>query len=252
MTKKIKIRGFVKSYLKMIKIRLGYKRVLLYTDSRGDNVPGTEYYKHYSKRLDSKFVVDAYLCPEKWTTILDFLQLYYQVRSVQKYDWIILHCGIVDASPRHQSIAINKIYFPKKNIFDQIFGEETEKEYLLSDLGVEYEGEKTINMYSLSMAKEKLLPVLRSIPNLIWISSNRIVPGWRGNYWKDRPANIKLVEEYANLFLSELPPSMTIDLMQWDYDLVKKNTYDNIHPNQFGSDQIYQMLLDVIGRSRNV
>lgn len=242
------VKGVVKRSFKKIKRLLGYQYVLLYTDSRGDNIPGHQHYAHYSKRLNANFVVDAFLCPEKWTTILDFLGHYQSCWDRKKYDWIILHCGIVDASPRHQSIALEKIYRSKKKIFDEVFGEAYIQEYLSSDFGVEYEGEKTINMYSLNMAEQKLLPVLRNIPNLIWISSNRIVPGWRGNYWKERPANINIVEDYANLFLCQLPCSRTIDLMQWDYDLVQKFTYDNIHPNQLGSDLIYEMILDKIRR----
>ena len=184
--------------------------------------------------------------PEKWTTIPDFIKLYRQI-SHRKYDCIILHAGAVDAAPRHQKTILNTIYPQKKDILDAIFGEEDIQAYYRSDLGCEYEGDKTINMYSLDMAKEKLLPLLRQIPHLIWISSNRIVPGWRGNYWKDRPENINIIEEYSRLFSQELNHQVEIiDLMDWSNNEVQNYTFDNIHPNEKGSDYIFDHLLELV------
>jgi len=226
-----------------ISINLNRKRILLYTDSRGNYIKGHCDYKHYGKRLAEHFDVDMYLCPEKWTTTLDFLELCKKIR-LEDYDAIVLHTGIVDASPRHQKIAVKKIYPPKKTIFDEVFGEQRIGQHLNTDLGCEYEGDKTINLYSLDMARECLLPILKKIPNLIWIGGNRIVPGWRGNYWKERPANISYIEMYFNLFASEL--EHVVDLMGWTHEEIKRYTFDNMHLNKEGSDYIYERLLQKI------
>ena len=63
------------------------------------------------------------------------------------------------------------------------------RKYLKNNFDVEYEGDKTNNMYSLEMAKEKLIPLLVRIPNLIFINSNRFVPNWEGDYKRGRPKN---------------------------------------------------------------
>lgn len=220
-------------------------KILLYTDSRGDNIPGHLDYEHYGVLLEKKYNVEKYLCPEKWTTTLDFLSLLKE-RNPENYDLIILHTGIVDHSPRHQQIAINSIYKDKKIIFDEIFTEEAIQKHLNSDFGIEYEGDKTINLYSLSMAEKYLIPELKKFKNLLWISSNKIVPNWNGNYWKDRPQNINIIEKYSNLFLTELGKRNVIDLMVWNNDDIKKYTFDNMHPTKVGSDYIYERIEESI------
>ncbi|PKN02627.1 hypothetical protein CVU76_01140 [Candidatus Dojkabacteria bacterium HGW-Dojkabacteria-1] len=217
------------------------EKILLYTDSRGDNIPGQLDYDHYGVLLSKRYKVEKYLCPEKWTTTLDFLDLV-QKKDLNKYDFVILHTGIVDHSPRHQKIANENIYPDKKQIFDKIFGEEIIKGYLSKDFGLEYEGDKTINLYSLDMAERYLIPELNKIPNLIWISSNKIVPNWNGNYWKERPKNIRLIEEYSNLFISKLGGEKVINLMTWSEEEIKKYTFDNMHPNKAGSDYILRQI----------
>lgn len=229
-----------------LRIGLG-KKILLYTDSRGINIPGHYDFQHYSTRLILKYNVDAYLCPEKWTTILDFLALWKQTK-IRNYDFVILHAGIVDASPRHQQVAYNKIYLDKKNIFDDVFSEKKISAYLKTDLKCDYEGDKTINMYSLQMAEENLIPRLIEIPNLIWIGTNRIDKTWRGNYWKERPENIQLVEEYSKLFTNKLP--RVIDLLEaWSLAEVRYFTFDNVHPNKEGSEFIYRKIENIINNN---
>ncbi len=220
-------------------------RILLYTDSRGNHIPGHTNYPHYGDRLSRKYQVDAYLCPQKWTTILDFLKLYQSLKSTSCYDAIILHVGVVDASPRPQKIMVNTIYPDKKSIFDEVFGEQKILSYINSDLQCDYEGDKTINMYSIQMAKESIITRLLEIPNLIWIGANMIDTSWRGNYWKDRPANIQLIEEYSRIFTDILP--MTINLLDlWSLEDVRIYTFDNIHPNKKGSDFIYRKLEELL------
>ena len=219
------------------------KKILLYTDSRGDNLPRYNFYQHYGERLSQVFWIEAYLCPEKWTTILDFLNLYRSINS-NYYDYIILHAGAVDAAPRQKKIFQEIIYPQKKEIFDRIFGESNMKEHLKTDLKCEYEGDRTMNMYSLDMALKYLIPLLKQIPSLIWINSNQIVPNWRGNYWRERPANISLIEEYSETFTSNL--DRVVDLQKWSACDVKSYTFDNIHPNEEGSNYIFNQLLEVV------
>ncbi|MCX7166509.1 MAG: SGNH/GDSL hydrolase family protein [Rhodocyclales bacterium] len=220
------------------------KRILLFTDSRGINIPGHFNYRHYSTRLLQRYDVEAYLCPEKWTTLLDFLQLW-KTKKTETFDYVILHVGIVDASPRHQGVAISNIYSDKKSIFDEIFGEQVINDHLHADLMCDYEGERTVNMYSIEMAERYLIPQLQEIDNLIWIGTNKIDDTWRGNYWNDRPANISLVEGYSRLFAGKL--SKVVDLLDlWSLEDVRKYTFDNIHPNKNGSDIIYDHIIRLL------
>jgi hypothetical protein len=98
-------------------------------------------------------------------------------------------------------------------------------------------------MYSLEMSK-KLLEKLKKIPNLVWISSNKIVPGWNGNYFRERPKNIHLIEKYSDLFAKELP--WVIDLNKWTFEEVKKYTCDNMHLSKEGNEYIYKELMKII------
>lgn len=218
-------------------------RVLLYTDSRGDNLPNDRTYKHYSTRLSDSYIVEKYLCPRKWTTIIDFISLYEKRKIKKNYDLIILHAGIVDWSPRHQKIARKNIYGGKKKLFNSIFTKNEMIHHLSLNFHNTYEGDKTINMYSLDMAKRHLLPVLKKIPNLLWISTNRIVADWDGNYWKKRPKNMNITINYSKIFMKELN---SINLLVWDNDSVKRFTHDNVHPNKQGSDYIYNKLVEKI------
>lgn len=218
-------------------------RILLFTDSRGFDVKKIFIRHHplnfYLADISLHYCVDYQICPKEYTTLIDFIEYF---RDNQKsYDLIIVHVGIVDFAPRPRSAAINKIYLPKKKAFDAIFGEESMQIYLSSSLGIQYNGEDTINMYSLSMAEDKLLPILINIPNLIWINLNRFVPGWRGNYYRERPKNIGLVNEYSDFFTKHL--RNVVDISDWDEATIKTYTYDNIHLNRAGSKKLSKHIL---------
>jgi len=248
-------------------------KILIYTDSRGQHVPKGSEHTIYGKEIskDPRFDVTLCLCKMKWTTTLDFLE-YLKKENIKSYDYdlIILHTGIVEHSPRHKKIALNSIYEnkeygiydyknfsngiggivnQKKEIFDEIFGEEKMKEHLNSNLGVIYEEDETINMYSLEMLTKSLIPELKKIPNLIWISSNKIVPDWNGNYWKERPSNINIIEKYSEILAEELP--WVIDLNKWDFEEVKKYTCDNMHLSEDGNNYIYKELMKIIEKKYN-
>ncbi len=196
----------------------------------------------YPGSLIRRYYVDPFLCPEKHTTIMDFLKTY--ENSQNHYDIIIAHVGIVDFSPRHQSTALNEIYKIKKDWYDRIFGEANMLEYLNSNLGIKYEGDNTINMFSLQMAENRLIPYLNNIPNLIFIGCNNFVKGWQGNYFKPRPENISLVDDYSRLFCSNLHNA--IDLSDWSDTEVKLYTYDNLHLTPEGGGILLSRIVEKI------
>ncbi len=232
-------------------------KILIYTDSRGEHVPKTFNHTIYGEKIaqDKRLDVTLVLCRMKWTTTLDFLE-YIQEKEIY-YDLIILHTGIVEHSPRKYRSCINDLYDnkngsnstkirkinSKKYIFDRVFGENQMKDHLSNPMSDRYEGEYTNNMYSLDMA-HSLINRLKKIPNLVWISSNSIVKGWNGNYFRQRPDNISIVEEYSRLFVKELP--WTIDLNDWSDLEVKLYTCDNMHLTEMGSNYLYDKLMKII------
>lgn len=247
------------------------RKVLIFTDSRGQHKPAGQTHDIFAERLakDPRFEVDAYLCPMKWTTTLDFLEQF-TADELSQYDHVILYTGIVEWSPRKLSNAREDLYNPKntenlgnlslntrdysqkiinnkKEIFDSIFGEGVMAQHFDTPFDTEYEGEKTINMYPLERVDDNILPRLTSIPNLIFINANRFVPGWRGDYKKERPENMSVVHQYSRAFANGFPPDRIIDLLQWSEDDVRIYTCDNLHLSEAGSDWIYENLMKKIG-----
>ena len=210
------------------------------------------------------------MCPMKWTTTLDFLELFPE-KKIKDYDAVILYTGIVEWSPRPLLSAINDLYDnkvsanldnlaintrdyskkivnQKKATFDKTFGISQMESHFSRPFDTVYQGEKTINMYDLSMAEASLLPILRKIDNLIFISANRIVAGWNGDYARRRPENIAIIEKYSNLFCDGLKDTArVIDLSVWDESDVKRMTCDNIHLTKMGSDYIYEKIMGALG-----
>ncbi len=247
------------------------KKVLVYTDSRGQHVPrGSAPFDVFGRRLAKRpdLQVDLFLCPMKWTTTIDFLE--HLERSGKSYDWIVLHTGIVDWSPRPQANAIEGLYHntkvvnlgnialntndyskkvvnDKKPLFDAIFTEAAMREHLGRDFGVTFEDQPTVNMYSLEMADRHLLPRLKALRNLVFVNSNRFVPGWNGDHARGRPANIALTEQYSQLFRDRLGAASTVDLLTWSYTDIKRLTCDNIHFTKEGSDLVYDEICERIG-----
>lgn len=252
-------------------------KVLLFSDSRGVHKPAGSTHSSFSQRLAKTdgLSVTSFLCPYQWTTIPDFIHLAREY-DLSEYDYVILHAGIVDHSPRPLQQALDQIYMPveitpeaevktllatrvfsrkkivnrKKFILDAIFGEDAMLRHLAAPFPVSYEGQPTINLYSIDMMRRHLLPRLREIENLIFISANAIVAGWRGDYPRERPDNIGMIEEYSKLLCQELPS--VVNLHQWSSEDVKRFTCDNMHLSAKGSDWIYLRLLESLGlRRRN-
>lgn len=244
------------------------RKVLIYTDSRGQHIPtGARPHDLFADRIRALADVDAeiVLCPMKWTTTIDFLE-YMATRDWQSYDHLILYTGIVDWSPRPQMSAISDLYNNqapenltntnlntadygqkvvnnKKQLFDDIFGEKLAQEHLDHAFDTEFEGKPTVNMYSLEMARKSLLPKLQEIENLIFINSNRFVPGWKGDHKRGRPDNISITEKYSEMFLEVLGEKQVIDLLTWDRSEVQRFTCDNMHLTKQGSDWIFDQLI---------
>ena len=242
-------------------------RLLIYTDSRGQHTPkGAPPHDMFATRLAalSDVAAEVYLCPMKWTTTIDFIDLF-KNRRAEEFDYIILYTGIVDWSPRPWQSAISDLYANanpanlqnaglntreyarkvvnfKKPVFDEVFTEAAMRDHLEGNLGVSYEGQPTNNMYSLDMAERALLPRLSAIPNLIFVNSNRFIPGWEGDYARGRPRNIRITEQYSELFRDALSPDRVIDLLEWRESEIKERTCDNLHLTKAGSDWIYDRL----------
>lgn len=248
-------------------------KVLIFTDSRGQHTAQNTSHLVYGEMLAKLDGLDVnrFYCPFKWTTTLDFLASFDSDR-LRGYDLIVLQTGIVDFSPRPFSNAFHDLYDCqteenslnltlntrdyskkvrnwKKPIFDRIFGEETMTEHFKSPFDSFYNGERTINLYSLEMARLRLTPILKEIPNLLYVNTNRIASGWNGDYPRERPQNMSLIHEYCDLFSKEIPNQ--IDLSLWKNDEIKLHTTDNIHFTEEGNNYIYNRILDYIDRKED-
>lgn len=233
-----------------IKNRNRYK-ILVYTDSRGYNVIGRlgkiPFYSYISM-LQFKYNVTYKICPEKYTTILDFLN-YINQSSIDNYDVIIMHCGIVDFSPRPLSNITNfKITKANTKNFDKMFADnETYYEHPFNTM---YNDEPTINIYSKDYLLKNIIPKLKLFRNLIWINSNKFVENWEGNYTKGRPKNINCVVNKFDKIMKENLKNV-INIRDWSSDEIKKYTIDNIHFSRYGFKKMYQLLDKEIERLTN-
>jgi hypothetical protein len=209
-------------------------RVLIYADSRGRNITGprkTHYLGSYIHTLQRSFHVTYSLTPHSHTTIVDFLNFADGV-DLNSFDRVILHCGIVDFSPRPLS-NVEKVKAAKQGLprFDSLFT--ANADYYAAPWDTLYMGEPTINLYSPEYLAGEIIPELIAIPNLTWISSNHFVPGWEGNYTRGRPANIEQVVQGLDAQMRAAIPDV-VDLSDWTPEQVRVRTVDNIHLSREG------------------
>ncbi|QXD22922.1 DUF115 domain-containing protein [Opitutia bacterium ISCC 51] len=247
--------------------------VLVFTDSRGQHTAqGTEHlvFGDMLAKLDG-LKVDGFYCPYKWTTTLDFLSSFDR-DQLKAYDLIVLQTGIVDFSPRPFSNAVHDLYDCKteensenlslntrdysrkvrnwkKPIFDRIFGEETMSEHFDAPFDSFYNGEKTINMYGLDMARLRLIPLLNDLPNLLYINTNRMAADWNGDYPRERPRNMPIIHDFSELYSKEI--KQQVDLSSWTDREIKLYTTDNIHLTEEGNNFIFNRVLDHIDRKED-
>ena len=203
-------------------------RILIYSDSRGLNLVGrfgkTEQHT-YVTILRQKFHCTYVLSPYSHTTIIDFLNDCSSTAA--DFDAVLLHCGVVDFSPRPLS-NLESVQNEKRSsaIFKMVF--DANQEYYSKPWPATFRGEETINLYSKDYLVSEIMPKLHGIPNLIWISSNDFVQGWDGNYLGGRPPNIQsVVRSYDETISNGL--DHVIDLHAWRLENVRRLTIDNIH-----------------------
>lgn len=224
------------------------KTALVYTDSRGFEIRSPFNKKNpfssYCAHLIKEFNAEVYICPEKHTTLIDFLFFYQSLQK--KFDVIILHCGVVDFSRRPIS-SLESIYEQKKHKFLALGFE-------INDLvenknfseGAVYEGEKTASLYPLSQFEKIVLPKMQAIRGLIWIGCNKVILDWQGSYWKKRPDDINVIMAYSDLAEKRL--SHVVSLSDWDNRQIKLFTDDNIHPNASGYRCIYSRVKPLLDK----
>lgn len=220
------------------------KKVLVYTDSRGFNVEQLFYnrnpFSSYVGDLIFNYNVTFRLMPFKHTTIIDFLSDYEKKWSKANFDFVVLHCGIVDFSPRKQKNipAIQKNKVLKIDFkYKEMFGVFPSYETL-------YNNDLTASLYSISFLESYLLPKLMLIKGLIFIEPNKIDLNWNGTYPNSRPQNMNLVLEYVDIISSQL--DNVVKLSSWDYEEVRRYTTDNIHYNIDGFNYISKRIQGII------
>lgn len=249
-------------------------RILFFTDSRGELKPTFREREIFPEKIKSTLktrgiAVDLLLCPFKWTTTIDFIELV-ESRTVnlKRYDKIVLYTGVVEWSPRPASSYRDcmkgigrepldvKPFFrgerPRKYanhklaFFRQFFGQKTFNAHARTNFETIYRDEPTKNLYSLDMLRHRVIPWLAESlgDRLIFINSNRIVPGWEGDYAiknpDGRPKNVGIIEDYAALMARHFD---TIDLMQWSDKQTQRFTVDNMHLTHAGSEWIYERVM---------
>ncbi len=197
------------------------KSCLVFTDSRGFYINGILNYKnpfrsYINNELKYKFKYN--FCPQKSTTLIDFL---YSTRNFNKNVPVILHCGIVDFSPRNKKHTY-KILKRLNNLAEKLNLPVLES----NPLGGSYCNELTYNLYTIDYLKNHIIHRLLEYKNLIYIGINPVILDWRGNYFRDRPDNINIILKYNEVLVSMLS---SIDISKWDEKQIKDLTVDNIH-----------------------
>ncbi len=212
-------------------------RVLIYADSRGTNVTGPlgkSVFRTYVSGLMRSYCVFPVILPHRHTTLLDFLNFW--DADAGRYDAVVLHCGIVDFSPRPAS-GIPAIVAAKSSDpgYPELF--RANAGYYQTEAGPRYEGEPTTTLYSPGYLEESLLPRLRAIPNLVWVTTNDFVPGWDGNYRRGRPLDIG-----SRIADFEAPVRQAlrhiVDLHAWSHADVQRFTIDNVHFTSLGFETV--------------
>ena len=218
-------------------------KILIYTDSRGFEIsriinrkaPFNSYIDFFVKN----YRCQVYICPEKHTTFFDFFDKINR-KDLSTFKSIICHMGVVDFSPRPVS-DINSIFELKKSKIIGCFGAEFYKELLASPFyETEYGGEKTCSIIHENNVS-RIVEELNKINNLIWISCNPVIDDWRGNYKRDRPKNINIVNEKSKSIISGLSSKVhVVDMTEFSEDEIKQYTCDNIHLSPEGMNYIEQ------------
>lgn len=221
-------------------------KILIYTDSRGEHKSSFSQQLIFTEKIHKSFECKTFLCPHKWTTTLDFIQLIEESKlKPESFDKIILYTGVVEYSPRPLS-NFRLAYNTKKHFFEKFLGKVANLE---NTYECEYSGEKTKSLVDLDSHKNIIVPYLQQLKDkLIFINTNKIVPNWEGNYLRvnpiGRPKNINIVSDYSKETLNKF--SNLINLLEWNDEEVRKYTVDNMHLTLEGSEFIYKKILEFL------
>jgi hypothetical protein len=223
-------------------------KMFIYTDSRGFEISKIQHRKSpfssYLLYFVKNYNCDVYICPEKHTTIFDFLYTYKTKSNNIKYDYVIAHIGVVDFSPRVSS-DISQILNLKKekiiNVFGNDFFERISNLEIFED---DYLGQKTSAIISWDNLLIDISDKFNEISNFIWISCNPVDVSWRGNYSRDRPININLVNDKSKKLIEKLNENVSVvNLTDLTIEEVHKYTCDNIHLSEDGMNFVKNKIL---------
>lgn len=225
--------------------------VFVFTDSRGFDVTKIIHkynaFSWYSKYFVKHYKTEAFVCPERTTTVYDFLDYYY--KSSQNFQFVIAHIGVVDFAPRPIS-QNQQILKSKKDKIIRFFGQEIYTKLLaFTGYDDEYNGEKTSSTVPEFMV-ELVADEFNKIDNLIWISCNQIDLDWVGNY-KQRPSNSSMILEKSKMMLRYLKTNTVLDLTTLSKEQIHQYTCDNVHLTKKGSRFILENLLSIIDKHYN-
>lgn len=239
-----------------IKAALGYPKTLYFSDSRGFLVGSYVGYKNHFRnnivgRFHNKFAVKIEINKHSHTTLAD-LFYEYSIEDLNSFDFLIIHLGVVEFSPRRNidAVAIRNDKLEKLGRVKITKGSSVEKGFLQAlNARTEaiYENDVTDSIVNADLYKkymEKLQSV--NVP-IIALTTQTVLDDWRGNYWRARPSNM-------NSFLAlerEFWKSVTPYVIQVPDDecLIKKFTMDNIHPTKLGfkylSDEVDRVVQEI-------
>lgn len=253
-------------------------KIAIFTDSRGEFKGRWDKKQIFTEKITNLLKINGHevttmLCPFKWTSTIDFIQIIEEkIIDINTYDMIILYTGIVDFSPRplsnfdmcydskgkevNENITVTELLHSKKKIINNkkifmkdFFGETSLNNHVNSTLGTMYMGEDTRSLISVEMNENSVIPYLRKHnKKIIYINSNYVCPDWEGDYIlknkNGRPKNIGTVKEYIDQYKEAF--KYIIDLSEWSPEEIKTYTIDNMHLTFEGSEWIYNRLINML------
>ena len=260
------------SSLNFKKNNISSRKVLIFTDSRGQYKASFSNKNIFTKKLHQYFKnkniqCDMMLCPFKWTSTIDFIQCIEEKHiNPDIYDIIILYTGVVEYSPRPLSNFYEAFYkYDEKISIDRLIKNKpprilnNKKQFFINFFGlnnlnimnydIKYNEEDTRSLINLKMHELYVIPYLQRLNNkLLFINSNKIVEGWEGNYLKKnplgRPKNINIINTFSKINKNKF--KNIIDLSIWNNEDIKKYTVDNMHLTYKGSEYIYNEILKIL------
>lgn len=236
------------TYVELFKIiNFKRKRILIYTDSRGFEItklfnrktPWNSYVNYFIRN----YRCDVYICPEKHTTFFDFFN---KLKAKKNLNYVICHIGVVDFSPRPTSDVFNILSLKRDKIIDLFGLKDCYKLMNIIEYPIYYDNQKTASIINEKYI-DHIANKLNKIENLIWISCNPTVDGWAGNYSKERPINIGIVNDKSKKLINLLHQrARVVNMTNLNAEEVKSLTCDNIHLTKKGMNWIETQIKRII------